>query len=147
MSDQFDDLIEALKSDEGSGPFTDGKFRLYKCPADKWTIGWGHNIQDNGITKTQANQILIDDAIQAMRDAADLVPNWVKLDPVRQNVVSNMSFNMGKATLSGFNKFLAAVNMGDYTTAAKEMQDSKWFVQVGARAKRLQREMLTGRTT
>ena len=143
-SDAFDALLLALKQDEGTGAFKGGKFFPYTCPAGKLTIGYGHNLENNGITPAQAQQLLVDDAIQAMRDASDLVPNWLKLSYVRQNVMTNMSYNMGKTTFSTFKKFLKAVNDGDYNTAAKEMQNSLWYSQVGPRGERLRQEMLTG---
>jgi lysozyme len=67
------------------------------------------------------------------------------LDDVRQNVESNMSFNMGKTRLSKFHKFLAAVNAKRWEDAAYEMTMSNWYGQVGARAVRLKLEMLHGK--
>ena len=136
-------LLDALMRDEGSN-IVAGVHRMYKCPADKWTLGYGHNIQDNGIPDVIARALLEWDADCAQRDAMALVPNWPTLDAVRRNVVSNMAFNMGKAKLAGFKKFLAAVNEGRYEDAANEMEDSLWYKQVGNRSKRLAAEMLTG---
>jgi len=39
---------------------------------------------------------------------------------------------------------LAACELGDYLSASNEMLDSKWAVQVGARASELSTQMLTG---
>ena len=131
-------LLGQLKRDEGL------RLTMYQDSTGHATIGYGHNLENNGITPAQAQQLLVDDAIQAMRDAAELVPNWLKLSYVRQNVMTNMSYNMGKTTFSTFKKFLKAVNDGDYNTAAKEMQNSLWYSQVGPRGERLRQEMLTG---
>ena len=32
---------------------------LYKCPADKWTIGVGHNLESRGISEAIAMAILM----------------------------------------------------------------------------------------
>jgi lysozyme len=44
---------------------------------------------------------------------------------------------MGAPRLSKFKKFVAAVNDGNWSTAAVEMMDSRWAKQVGVRAERL----------
>ena len=54
------------------------------------------------------------------------------LDEVRQRVIIQLAFNMGTKLL-GFKKAIAALNVGNYTKAADELQDSKWFGQVGRR--------------
>ena len=47
--------------------------------------------------------------------------------------------------LSGFGRMLAAMERGDYDTAAKEMLDSKWAKQDSpARARRLAKVMVRG---
>ena len=141
----LDALLTALQLDEGRKVNVRGRHLPYHCPAGKLTIGYGRNLEDNGISETEALDLLTADAIQAHRDAASLIPNWVGLDDVRQNVVANMAYNMGKATLAKFVKFLSAVNEGRYEDAAYEMTMSKWYDQVGQRAVRLKQEMLTGK--
>jgi GH24 family phage-related lysozyme (muramidase) len=65
------------------------------------------------------------------------------ISPIRERALINMAFNLGYR-LSGFKKFLAAVNAEDWETAAKEMMDSKWAQQVGDRAVRLRDQILNG---
>lgn len=69
------------------------------------------------------------------------IPWWTTLSAVRQRVLINMAFNL-QGNLLNFKKFLFAVQAGQYDIAAAEMEDSKWFGQVGKRAKRLQYMML-----
>ena len=145
MPVNLDALLTALQADEGRKVNVRGRHLPYHCPAGKLTIGYGRNIEDNGISETEALDLLTNDAIQASRDAASLVTNWLGLDDVRQNVVANMAYNMGKATLAKFVKFLAAVNEGRYEDAAYEMVMSDWYGQVKGRATRLKQEMLTGK--
>jgi len=54
-----------------------------------------------------------------------------------QQILVNMMFNMGRPRLSGFKKFNAAIAAGDWTEAAKEGRDSRWYNQVTNRAERL----------
>ena len=66
-----------------------------------------------------------------LHDAWDGYPEEVK------QVVANMMFNMGRTRLSGFRKHNAAIQSGDWKTAAVEGRDSKWYRQVTNRAERL----------
>lgn len=151
MQLNFDGLIAALKIDEGFRPLVyddfDGK-PITKGSVVKGypTIGYGWNLASDAISEQEASDRLVARAIQAQRDAAALVPNWLLLDDVRQNVVANMAYNLGRAGLAAFKKFLAAVNDKRFDDAADEMVDSAWFQQVGIRGARLRREMMTGKT-
>ena len=57
-----------------------------------------------------------------------------KLPLIARSVLLDMCYNLGQNRLSGFIKFLAALKVKDYSTAAKEMLDSRWAVQVKRRA-------------
>lgn len=54
-----------------------------------------------------------------------------------QRVLINMAFNLGGPRLRKFKKMIAAYEAEDYITMADEMQDSKWFRQVGSRGREL----------
>ena len=70
---------------------------------------------------------------------------WARaLSPERQAVLVNMAFNLGIAGLLAFKRMLAACERGEYAAAAREMLDSVWAKQVGARAVRLAEQMRTG---
>ena len=55
-----------------------------------------------------------------------------------------MAFNMGVPRLCKFKKMWAAVYDDDYSTAAKEMLDSRWATQVKGRATKLANAMHNG---
>jgi len=61
-----------------------------------------------------------------------------------QKVLIEIVFKLGMLRLSGFKKMLAALDSRDYAQAAKEMEDSKWAKQVGARAQTLAKQMREG---
>ncbi len=115
----------------------------YKCPTGHLTIGYGHNLE-HGISTTAAEFILQEDLARAERAVKEAFPWWWKLDGARQFVLVDMAFNMGLAGLKGFKKMLAAMEEGDYQTAAKEMLASKWAGQVKRRAVELSKMMQKG---
>ncbi|MBQ6409756.1 glycoside hydrolase family protein [Candidatus Saccharibacteria bacterium] len=115
----------------------------YKDSTGHLTVGYGHNLE-NGITLKMAEFILKCDIETAERAVKDKFAWYFKLNDARQFVLIDMAFNMGIARLCTFKKMLAAVERGDYTTAAKEMLDSRWALQVKTRAVKLAEMMKTG---
>lgn len=89
--------------------------------------------------------MLANDIARAKSDLSELAPWDAGLDEVRQAVLIDMCFNLGKNGLSKFKRFLAAMQDGDWRRAAQEMRDSLWWAQVGSRAVRLERMVLDGR--
>jgi lysozyme len=136
----FEALIAALKEDEGLRlePYLD------TASPPRMTIGYGRNLSDVGISDQEAHDMLVRDAIKAQMDAADLIPNWLALDDVRKNALSNMAYNLGKGGLAQFHHLLDAVDRLAFVEAAGHGRNSKWFTQVGSRAKRLMDELETG---
>ena len=120
------------------------RFTLYKCPAGKLTIGYGHNIEDRGISEKCAEFILQEDREIAYRQVKNAVSDFCILTEARQYVLIDMCFNMGISKLLAFKKMLKALKNNDYSLAAKEMLDSKWAAQVPERAKELSEIMETG---
>jgi lysozyme len=78
---------------------------------------------------------------QAYKDVVSLVPKFKELPKDVKMVLIDMSFNLGKTRLSKFKNMIDAINKKDYTTAAREMKDSKWYSQVGNRSKNLINKM------
>jgi lysozyme len=115
----------------------------YRCSANKLTIGYGRNLEDKGISRGEAAFLLNTDLAEAIGDAERL-DYFASLDPVRQIVVVDMIFNLGAARFARFKKLNAALALHDYTLAYHEMIDSKWYRQVGRRAKKLVEAMKTG---
>ena len=53
-------------------------------------------------------------------------------------------FNLGMAKFLGFKKMLKAIKEKDWERAGDEMEDSKWYLQVGQRARELVRMVTIG---
>ena len=117
---------------------------LYTCPAGKKSIGYGHNIEDRGISEEVAELLLEQDTQIAYKQVKNAVKCFDSLSEARQYVLIDMCFNMGITKLMCFKKMLAALDKADYKTAAKEMLDSKWARQVKSRANYLACVMQSG---
>ena len=117
----------------------------YKDTVGILTIGYGRNIEENGVSTGEALILLANDIKAAAEECVLYVQGWAELDGVRQEVLVNMMFNMGSPRFRKFVNTLAAVERGDYATAADEMVDSKWARQVGYRAAELSNMMRTGK--
>lgn len=117
------------------------RLKPYKCTAGKLTIGYGRNLEDVGITKTEADMLFERDFAQAEMEVKRLCREFgIDIDNLieqRFYVLTDMLFNLGYNRLSKFKKFLYALKIGSYEDAAKEMLDSAWAVQVGNRATKL----------
>jgi len=130
-------IEEQLTRDEGL------RLRPYIDTVGKWTIGVGRNLSDRGITAQEA-RILLEHDIEICEQELEFRLPWAPaMDPERWFVLVNMCFNLGITRLLGFKKALAAMQLEAWELAAKEMLDSKWASQVGDRAKRLAKQIVT----
>jgi lysozyme len=130
-------LLSVLSRDEGR------RLKPYLDTAGKTTIGVGRNLTDVGISEGECSLLLENDVMRSIMWLDRHLPWWRSLDAVRQRVIINMAFNMGRKLLT-FANTLAAMQRGDYEAAANDMLASKWATQVGARAQRLASMMRTG---
>lgn len=119
------------------------RLKPYRDSVGKLTIGVGRNLDDDGIEESEAYVMLDNDIIKHTIDAQKL-PVFVNLDPVRQDVLIDMCFNLGLPRLQGFQKMLAALALGDWQEASNQMLDSKWALEVGNRAQELAAMIRTG---
>lgn len=106
----------------------------YRCPAGKLTIGVGRNLEDTGISESEALALLDHDIARCSRAIRARWPWVVDHPPVVGVVLVDMAFNLGIAGLAGFQRTLAALQARNYALAADEMLRSRWAGQVGARA-------------
>ena len=78
------------------------------------------------------------EAIHVFGDRQD----FSKLPEPIQRVLVNMCFNLGGSRLSKFRNMLQACRQYDWKEMAAQMQDSRWFGQVGRRSWELQQLVL-----
>jgi len=122
----------------------------YKDSVGKLTIGYGHNLEDGGISERIANEMLNDDVAIAYDEASQFEWFWNLNDP-RQAAIVNLVFNMGLPTFKEFTNTLIFLAQGDYESAADEILRgtgpggrSRWYVQVGSRAEEVSEILRTG---
>jgi lysozyme len=120
------------------------RLKLYKCSAGKWTIGIGRNVEDFGITQSEAIYLCNNDIDRTDLDLRARLPWYDTLDPVRQEAMVNMCFNMGITRFMKFTKAWARGAVGDFDGCSVEMLDSLWADQVGDRALRVADQFRTG---
>ncbi len=119
------------------------RLKPYRDTQGKFTLGYGRNIDDNGITTEEAEFLFNNDYYKCRWELAD--HDWYFDQPEHVKwALINMCFNMGITRLLGFTKMIAALKEKNYTKAALEALDSKWAKQVGDRAKQVALMMREG---
>lgn len=132
-------LLTQLLADEGI------RLKPYRDTVGKLTIGVGRNLDDVGLSQEEAMYLLANDVRRTYGELLDALPWVANLDHARQNVLTNMAFNLGIKGLIGFKHALSCVQRSAWNEAADAMLQSKWARQVGARAVRLATVMRTGK--
>lgn len=135
------------------------RLKPYRCTAGKLTIGIGRNLDDCGISQTEAYVLLENDIQNCEKQLLDEIPEiYNGLDEVRKSVLLNMCISipqsrfaplrepcyLGIGGLLEFNNTPAFIAAGDWERAANGMMASKWAKQVGRRAIELSEMMRRG---
>ncbi len=122
------------------------RLKPYRCTAGKLTIGIGRNLDDCGITQSEAYVMLINDIMNCEKQLQAKIPDiYNGIDEVRKSVLLNMCFNLGISGLLGFKNTLEFTKAGDWERAANNMLVSRWAKQVGRRAIELSELMRKGK--
>jgi len=124
----LDRIVEMLKRHEGL------RLNPYHCSANKLTIGIGRNLEDRGITESEAFYLLHVD-INLVQE--ELTKNWGvwRTFPEKARLVCiDMTFQMG---ITGFIKFRETrklMELGKWLEASEEVLRSRYAVQTPNRA-------------
>jgi len=124
-------IIEDLRRDEGV------KLKPYLCTAGAYTIGVGRNLDDVGITVAEAIYMLHNDVDRCCLELDQALAWGREPSEARQRALVNMCFNLGITRLMGFKSTLKALQECRFDEAAHHATQSRWAVQVGARATRI----------
>lgn len=135
-------LQDEIANDEGV------MYETYHCSLGHLTGGIGHLITEwdeeyydkpvgTRVPHEQVNDWFSRDIAITLNDCKDIFSDFDDLPSEAQLVIANMCFQLGRPRLSKFKNFIAAVNDSDWTRAADEMEDSRWYKQTTARADRL----------
>lgn len=127
--------------------------RPYKCPAGKWTVGYGRNFEDQPLTPAEILElfrrinwaqpeyaedwakILLENILKSLRHKLNIhLPFTVSLSGPRKMVIVDMAYNLGVDGLLKFYKMRAALEKRQYDLSAVEMLDSKYLFDTKTRA-------------
>ena len=126
-------------------------YKIYTDHLGYPTFGIGHLITKNDpefeepvgtpVSKERVDSVFAIDIKIAEDECCVLYPFWEELPEEVQEILVNMMFNLGRPRLTKFKKMNAALEMGDWKTAAVEGRDARWYHQVGNRSERLMTRM------
>ena len=100
------------------------KLKAYKCPADIWTIGYGHTDgvkEGDEITQQEADRLLANDVELFTTGVQRLVHSDINRNQL--GALVSFSFNVGLGNLR-HSTLLRMVNAGDFLGAANEF--ARW---------------------
>jgi len=134
-------LKEQLKIDEGV------VYEIYNDHLGYPTFGIGHLVIEGDpelgaavgtpVSESRVDECFEKDVESVIEDCKILHDGWDGYPEEVKQIIANMMFNMGRTRLSKFKKHNAALQCGDWKTAATEGRDSRWYKQVTNRAERL----------
>jgi lysozyme len=137
-------IKEQLKIEEGERLFAyvdccGRAWRSCECPKKgKLTIGIGRNLEDVGISLAESAVLFEHDLARVRAELDQALPWWRQLDPVRQQVMEDLGFNLGVLTpidtakLLRFDTTLKLIEAGEYDAAADRLSGLPWAKQVQA---------------
>tara|TARA_R100001163_G_C5040676_1_gene178886 strand:- start:753 stop:1205 length:453 start_codon:yes stop_codon:yes gene_type:complete len=129
--------------------------RIYEDSLGLKTLGVGHLCQPSDpeydweigtpVSQKVVDMYYEDDFAKHLAEAIHVFgteDDFYNLPENIQHVLVNMCFNLGGTRLSKFRNMLEACRAHDWKKMANEMEDSKWFGQVGRRSLELQKSVL-----
>ena len=138
-------LKETLKIDEGV------VYEIYNDHLGYPTFGIGHLVLEGEpehglsvgtpITEERVDECFERDVEYVLNDCRILHEDFDSYPEEVKQIIANMMFNMGRTRLTKFRKHNAALQEGDWKTAAIEGRDSRWYKQVTNRAERLMKRL------
>lgn len=128
---EFQKSVELAKKFEGLS------LKAYRCPAGVLTIGFGRNIQENGISKEEAELLLRNDLNRVWQEALTLFPEMESWTPNRRLAIIDMMFNLGLTKFRKFVNTIKYIKSGNWDLAAQNASKSLWYTQVGKRSKQI----------
>lgn len=101
------------------------RFKVYKDTRGIFTVGYGRNLEDRGITINEAEIMLDCDVNQAVSDLVDIFPNFFDMSENLRVVLVSMMFNLGKSRFLTFKKFIQAVKSNNKQAMMYGLLNSK----------------------
>ena len=141
----IEQLKETLKVDEGV------VYEIYNDHLGYPTFGIGHLVLEGEaehgqpvgtpVSEERVDECFEKDVEYVLNDCKILHEDFDNYPEEVKQIIANMMFNMGRTRLTKFRKHNAALQEGDWKTAAIEGRDSRWYKQVTNRAERLMKRL------
>jgi GH24 family phage-related lysozyme (muramidase) len=140
-------LKEQIKRHEGE------VLEIYKDSLGYLTFGVGHLVREDDpefgqpegtpVTQERVDEVYEHDFDKHVEETIHLFESkggedFYALPEDIQHVLINMTFNLGGTRFAKFNNMWKGVIENDWEKVAVEMEDSRWFKQVGRRSVELQ---------
>ena len=143
-------MKEQIKRHEGE------VLEVYEDSLGYLTLGVGHLIQKSDpeygqpagtpVSQEVVDMYYADDFDKHVEETIHVCENnnivFDALPESIQHVLVNMCFNLGANRLGKFRNMLYAVSTSNWEEMANQMEDSRWFGQVGRRSVELQQMVL-----
>lgn len=114
------------------------RLKVYRDTAGKLTIGYGRNLDDKGISNSEAETLLDNDLKEVYGDLETIFSKTIWDEDInRLAALVSMRFNLGPAGFRKFKKMIEAVRNRDWNEAANQAKDSQWYSQVGVRGQEI----------
>lgn len=150
--DPLSKLVRRYRGKDWPWGFVPARELLAKIPGvneddgKPWTYGVGFThcaTPDSRIHKTPCERMLEGLILEQYYQLVEKLPWVATASFVTKTVLINMAFNLGMAGLLKFKNTLAFVKAQNYEQAARNMEQSLWYTQVGHRARELVKRMRT----
>ncbi len=128
------DVKEYIKTNEGL------RLKPYNDSLGYPTIGYGHLIKQGesdlyaGITQDEADEMFEEDFKEHWA-AAMKIPTFNKQPDEVQNVLADMTYNLGPKWWTKWPNTMSALKKHDHNKVADGIEDSLYYTQVGKRSK------------
>ena len=150
MSNEATIALKMVKEAEGFSAVP------YYCPSNRLTQGYGRNLEAHPLNDEEKLELNDDGSVSefiatkwALKELGEceekLSKNIIyqKQTDVRKAVLLDMCFNIGYNGIMKFKKMWFALGNREYTQAANEMKDSKYYTDVKSRGVRNVRIMIS----
>ena len=115
------------------------------------TCGIGHYIRQDEpefdlevgaqITEDRCTELFEEDIKSVIKDCKKVFEDWEDMDEEVKQVMANMMFNLGLPRFSKFRKMIENILNKNFSKAAFELRDSRYYRQVTNRAERLAKRL------
>ena len=119
------------------------RLQAYLDTTSHWTVGYGRRCDKGAVlTKEQAESALSDDIAKAEQGARRVFPTFSAQPQHVQDVLVELTFQMGQSGIRKFVHFNQAIHARDYALASACLIDSRFHHQCKNRCETIARKLI-----